>query len=233
MKLRSIVVEDEILANKSILRLCEKSNNIDLIDSFENGEAALQYLESNEVDLMFLDIEMPGISGFELLENLKKLPQVIFTTSNKDYAYEAFEYEVTDFIKKPIEAIRFDRAVEKAIKIEEDLKAVALSSSKSEIYLRVDGKYIRIPYDNILYFENVGDYIKIITDTKVHVFHGALKTINAKLNHPRLMKVHRSFIVNLDKIIDIEDSNIVIAKKVIPISRANKPTLMKSLNILN
>ncbi len=233
MKLRSIIVEDEILAFKAIKRLCEKSKHIELVDSFNNGKDALDFLNENEIDLIFLDVEMPGMSGLELLENLSNIPQVIFTTSNKEYAYEAFEYEVTDFIKKPVEALRFEKAVEKAIGVEENLKAIALNSSKAEIYLRVDGKYIRIPYDEILYFENVGDYIKIITEGKAHVFHGALKTIDAKLNHPRLLKVHRSFIVNLDKIIDIEDNTIVINKKVIPISRAHKPILMKSLNILN
>ena len=223
----------QLLSHKAISRLCDKSANIDLLDSFDNGKDALQFLEANDVDLIFLDIEMPGMSGIELLDELKKIPQVIFTTSNKEYAYEAIEYEVTDFIKKPIEPLRFEKAVQKAIKLEEDLKSAALSSSKSEIYLRVDGKYIRIPYGDILYFENVGDYIKIITESKVHVFHGALKNIDARLNHPRMLKVHRSFIVNLNKIKDIEDNSIVIKDKVIPISRAHKPILMKSINILN
>lgn len=233
MILRTICVEDEILARKAINRLCEKSENIELLDSFEEANSAIEYLQNNEVDLVFLDIEMPGLTGLEMLDQLTQIPQVIFTTSKKEYAYEAFEYDITDFLMKPVEALRFERSVEKAILREEELKAVALSSAKSEIYIRTDGKFFRIPYDEILYFENVGDYIKIITEQKTHVFHGALKTIDARLNHPRLMKVHRSFIVNLDKIIDIEDNSIVINKKVIPISRAHKPVLMKSLNILN
>ena len=149
------------------------------------------------------------------------------------YAYEAIEYEITDFLKKPITKLRFDKAVEKAIRRAEMLNSIALSSESSEIYLRTDGKLIRIPYEDILYFENVGDYIKIITDRGNFVFHGALKNIDARINHPRLLKVHRSFIVNLDKIIDIQDNNILINKKVIPISRAHKPILLNNLNILN
>lgn len=233
MILKTITVEDELLAQKAINRLCDKSNNLDLLDSFADAESALTYLNSNEIDLIFLDIEMPGLSGIELLDRLENIPQVVFTTSKKEYAYEAFEYEITDFLKKPVEPLRFERAVEKAIQREESLKAIALSSARSELYVRTDGKFIRIPYDDILYFENVGDYIKIITTNKAHVFHGALKTIDARLNHPRLLKVHRSFIINLDKIVDIEDNSIVIGKKLIPISRAHKPILMKSLNILN
>lgn len=233
MILNSISIDDELLARKTINRLCEKSQHINLIDSFEEGHSALAFLKENEVDLIFLDIEMPGLTGIELLDQLTTIPQVIFTTSNKEYAYDAFEYDVTDFLKKPLVPIRFEKAVEKAIEREERIKAAALSSSRSELYIRTDGKFIRVPYDEILYFENVGDYIKIITEEKAHVFYGALKTIDSRLNHPRLLKVHRSFIVNLDKIKDIEDNTLVINKKVIPISRAHKPILMKSLNVLN
>lgn len=233
MILNSIIIDDELLARKAINMLCEKSQHINLLQSFEDGKIALDYLKETQVDLIFLDIEMPNLTGIELLDQLTNIPQVIFTTSNKEYAYEAFEYDVTDFLKKPLESLRFDKAVEKAVEREEQIKASALSSSRTEIYIRTDGKHIRIPYNEILYFENAGDYIKIITEGKAHVFYGALKTIDARLNHPRLLKVHRSFIVNLDKIKDIEDNTLVINKKVIPISRAHKPVLMKSLNVLN
>jgi len=233
MVLKTICIDDEVLARKTIERFCEKSNHVELIDSFEDAASGLKYLQDNEIDLIFLDIEMPKMTGIEMLDQLMDIPQVIFTTSKKEYAYEAIEYEVTDFLKKPVEALRFEKAVSRAVENEERTKATALSSARTEIYLRVDGKLIRIPYDNILYFENVGDYIKIITEDKTHVFHGALKTIAARLNHPRLLKVHRSFIVNLDKVRDVQDNSIVIHKKVIPISRAHKPILIKSLNILN
>ncbi len=100
------------------------------------------------------------------------------------------------------------------------------------MYLKSDGKLIRVPYSDVLYFENVGDYIKVITSNGNYVIHGALKSIDARLSYPRFFKVHRSYIVNLDYIKDIEDNTLVIDKKVIPISRAHKPTLLKSLNIL-
>ena len=233
MKFNSIIVDDDILARKSIARLCEKSDHITLVETFEDGHSALDYLTENTVDLIFLDIEMPGLTGLELLEKLTSMPQVIVSSSNKEYAYDALEYEVTDFLKKPLSQPRFFKAIEKAITREEQLNSIALSSAKHEIYIKTDGKYIRIPYDDIRYFENVGDYIKIITESGTHVFHGALKTINARLDHPRLLKVHRSFIVNLDKVVDIEDSSISIGKKVIPISRAHRPIVLKSLNIIN
>jgi len=180
-----------------------------------------------------LDIEMPGLSGLELMDKLPYMPHIVITTGNKEYAYDAFEYDVTDFLAKPVALSRFTLAVEKALSNEDKIQQIAGSSSANELYVKVDGKYIRLPYDKIMYFENVGDYVKVITeDMGIHVIYGALKAIDAKLNYPRFLKVHRSYIVNLDKVKDIEDNTLVIDKKVIPISRAHKSTLLKTINIL-
>ena len=176
---------------------------------------------------------MPELTGLELLDKLPTLPQVIFTTSNKEYAYEAFEYEVTDFIKKPITKNRFLKSIQKAVNRDSYLKEIARDSNLKEIYVRVDGRLVRISIDDILYFENVGDYVKVITVDKVHVINIALKHLHVKLNHPRLLKVHRSYIVNMDKIKDIQENTLVINKKVIPISRAHKAIVMNSINIIN
>lgn len=233
MQLTAIIVDDEIMACTSLLRICEKIEAIEVIDKFNSAESALSFLEENKVDLLFLDIEMPGLSGIELLDHLPYLPHVIFTTSNKDYAYEAFEYDVTDFVKKPVTQPRILKAVEKAIENETRIRNMASVSQETEIYIKSEGKYIRLPYADILYLENVGDYVKVWTENYGnHIIYGALKSIDARIKNPRLLKVHRSYIVNLDKIKDIEENTLVIAKKVIPISRANKPILMRSLNIL-
>lgn len=231
-KLKCVVVEDEIMARKSLMKLCEKMDRLELVDAFDNAKEALTSIEKNAIDLIFLDIEMPEMSGLELLEELSVFPQVIFTTGNREYAYEAFEYDVTDFLKKPITQLRFAKAVDKAILRQELLDAVATASSKNEIYIRSEGRYIRISYGDILYFENVGDYVKVITTGGNHIIHGSMKSIDSRIQHPRFLKVHRSYIVNLDKIKDIEDNTLVIGKSVIPISRAHKPILLRSINIL-
>ncbi|MEM9544578.1 MAG: LytTR family DNA-binding domain-containing protein [Bacteroidota bacterium] len=231
-RLKCVIVEDEIMARKSLQKLCEKMEQLELIDSFDNAKDALQKIENDAVDLIFLDIEMPDMTGIELLEQLTVTPQVIFTTGNKEYAFEAFEYDVTDFLKKPITQLRFAKAVEKAIQRQEQLDAIATASSKNEIYIRTDGRYVRVPFSNILYFENVGDYVKVITSSGNHIIHGSMKSIDSRIQHPRFLKVHRSYIVNLDKIKDIEDNTLVIDKAVIPISRAHKPILMRTINLL-
>jgi DNA-binding LytR/AlgR family response regulator len=231
-KLNCIIVEDEIMARRSLIKLCEKSDRLQLIGVFENAEEVLQSNIFEDLELIFLDIELPGKSGLELLENLAIMPQVIFTTANKDYAYDAYEYDVTDFLKKPIIQSRFFKGVEKAIHRQDQLNSIATASARNEIYVRVNGKHIRVSFNSILYFENVGDYVKVITELGNYIIHGSMKSIASRIKHPRFMKVHRSYIVNLDKILDIDNNTLVIEKSVIPISRSHKPLLMKSINVL-
>lgn len=232
MGIRTILIEDNLMEAAVIEQYCSNQESIDLISTFSNGTEALSYLDQNEVDLLFLDVEMPDMTGLELIDRISYLPQIIITTANKEYAYDAFEYEVVDFLKKPIALSRFAKTIEKVIGNHEMRNKVALSSAATELYVKTDGKYIRVPYSDVLYFENVGDYIKVITNNGMHIIYGALKTLAQKLSYPRFLKVHRSFIVNLDKIVDIEDNSLVIGKKVIPISRAHKPVIMNSINII-
>lgn len=220
------------MARKSLSVLCGKMDRLKVVDSVESANDALPILSEKEIDLIFLDIELPGISGIELLDKLSVIPQIIFTTGNEEYAFAAYEYDVTDFLKKPITFPRFAKAVDKAIQRQDQLYAIASESARHEIYIKTEGRFVRIPYEDILYIENVGDYAKVHTTTTSHLIHGSMKSIDSRILHPRFLKVHRSYIVNLDKIVDIEDNSLVIRKSVIPISRAHKPLLMKSINIL-
>lgn len=231
-KLTCIIVEDEVLARKSLSALCQKIEVLDLIGTFESASEALKEIPQIQPDLIFLDIEMPGMSGLEMIDELSSVPQIVFTTGNKDYAFEAFEYDVTDFLKKPITQGRFIKAVEKAQLREDRLKEIAKVSEERECYVRSEGRLIRITYDTLQYIEYIGDYVKMVTDHGHHVVHGSLKSIDQKIKNPRFLKVHRSYIINLDKVVDIEDNSIVIGKKVIPVSRAHKGILLSSINIL-
>lgn len=236
---RSIIVEDEIMARKALERLCSRQSEIEVVATFENAESALEWLDQNpdSVDLLFLDVEMPGMSGIDFLAQAPLISAVIFTTSNTDYAIDAFEHRATDFLKKPIAPPRFEAAVAKAF---EQLRpkpgasggAAFGQTAPGELFVREDGRYVRIPCDDILFFENVGDYVRIKTTTGQHIIYGALKSVAEKLTDPRFVKVHRSYIVNLQKIKDIEETTLVIEKTVIPISRAHRSELMGRLNVL-
>ncbi|MBT8190630.1 MAG: response regulator transcription factor [Saprospiraceae bacterium] len=230
--LKSIIVDDDLMARQSIKTLCDKNPDIQCEKIFADAIEAIDFLGKSPVDLIFLDIEMPEMSGLEMLEKLPTIPQVIFITSNKEYAFEAYEYDVTDFLKKPVLMPRFNKAISKAVERQEKLIEISDSSAASEVYVKSDGKLVRLSYESILYFENVGDYVKVITENGNHIIHGTLKGIDSRLRHPRFIKIHRSFIINLEHVIDIEDNSVLIEKKVIPISRAHRSILMERLNIL-
>ncbi|MDV7186826.1 LytTR family DNA-binding domain-containing protein [Lutibacter sp. TH_r2] len=233
--MKSIIIDDEEMARAIIKQLSSNNNNVNLIDSFSNAIEAIKYLNQNEVDLIFLDIHMPTFTGFDLIQTLKNPPKVILTTSDKNFAIEAFEYEcIVDYLVKPINQNRFDKAVNKAISFtqitSEDTKKE--EETVNELYVNIDRRLIKINFETIKLVEAKGDYIQIKTENKNYTVHSTLKKIEDKLPDDLFLKVHRSFIINTKKIIDIEDNSVLIGKDVIPVSRSNKPELMKRLNLL-
>ena len=225
-----MIVDDDPLARAAVKNLCRKTPLIEVVAICENAELAAKTVNDDAIDLILLDIEMPGMSGLDFLNKISYLPQIIFITSQRKYAFEAFEYQVTDFLEKPINLIRFNRAIEKAKEIQNQINEYKKRSN--DLYIKQNGKLIRIDYKDISFFENVGDYVRIRTTQQNYIIHSTLKNINKKLRDPRFLKVHRSFIINLDKIKDIEENSLVIDETVIPISRSNKPILMSRLNFL-
>ncbi len=231
---KTIIVEDDAMSRKSLEILIQKLESLELIGSFENSENALKFLENEVCDLIILDVEMPGISGIEMIEHLKFSPQIILSSGNKEYAADAFDLEITDFIVKPINLARLQIALDKVISQQNYISGIQHASIKNEIYIKSDGIFIRMPINDILYFENVGDYIKVITERGNYIIYGTLKSLAKNLNHNRLLKVHRSFIVNLGKIKQIQDNSITLEnKKIIPISRAHKSLLFNSINLIS
>jgi DNA-binding LytR/AlgR family response regulator len=233
--LRCIIVDDDLISRESLERLCSKHTELSVGGVFDNARSALAFLEQEQpaVELIFLDVEMPGMSGLEFLDQLPFLARVIFTTSHSSYAFDAFEYSAVDFLKKPISMPRFEQAVAKALELSDkaDTEPPVHPLSANEIYVRDEGCYVRISCDEILYFENVGDYVKVKTGTKQYVIHGSLKSVDEKLNDPRFLKVHRSFIINLGKIKNFDDNSVVIESSVIPVSRAHKSELMRRIKV--
>ena len=229
MSLTCLILDDEPMARASLQRLCEKRPELHVLAVCENAEEALLFLREKPVELLFLDVELPGLSGLQLLDQLPVLPSVIMTTSKTEYAFDAFQYQVADYLKKPITLPRFMQAVDKVIELR---TSVVQESASKDIFVKVDGRYIRLDYDSLLYIENVGDYVKIYTPKESYIIYATMKSLEERLPTHLFFRVHRSFIVNVTKIIDIEGSNLVIANKVIPISRANKSDLMTRLNLL-
>jgi DNA-binding LytR/AlgR family response regulator len=228
MKLTALIIDDEPIARNFLERYCEKTGIIHVVGSFPDSETAYTYLQQNEVDILFLDVEMPGDSGFQLLDKLIVMPRVILTTSKTDYAYDAFQYKVTDYLKKPFTYVRFQEAVGK---VNESMADKIEAPKNEDIFIKSNGKFIRLNYEDILYIESIGDYVKYCTFDKKYVTHSTLKAVEEKMNKGHFMKVHRSYIVNLRKINNIEDNTLYIGDSVIPISKMLKTEVMGRINV--
>jgi DNA-binding LytR/AlgR family response regulator len=232
-----IIIDDEEMARAIIAHFVSTSTDIVISNEFSNALQAIKYLNQNDVDLIFLDIHMPDFTGFDFIQTIKNPPKVILVTSDKNFAIEAFEYEcIVDYLVKPITEDRFLKAIQKA----ESSKSIATAKevkvkgedNANEFYVNIDRRLIKIEMASVTIIEAKGDYIHIKTEGKNYVVHSTLKKIEDKLPKDLFLKVHRSFIINTKKIIDIEDNSVLIAKDVIPVSRANRPELMKRLNLL-
>lgn len=230
-----IIIDDDATARLIITQFCLKTKNLNILEEFSSAIEAIKYLNANTVDLVFLDIHMPTFSGFDFIKTLKNPPNVILTTSDKDYALEAFEYKsVVDYLVKPITIDRFNKSLEKLNLLSDREYSHKEDKNKLEeyIYVNVDRRLVKINIPNIYLIEAKGDYINIKTDEKNYIVHSTLKKIEEKLPSNIFFKVHRSFIINCSEIIDIEDNTVLIKKDVVPVSRSNKSELMKKLNLL-
>ncbi|CAM1333073.1 LytR/AlgR family response regulator transcription factor [Tenacibaculum aestuariivivum] len=232
-----IIIDDEKLARTIITTLCKEIKNLTVVEEFSNAIQAIKYLNEHNVDLIFLDIHMPDFTGFDFIKTLKNPPKIILTTSDDKFAIEAFQYEcIVDYILKPIHIDRFKIAVEKVknkiITEKKAIENVKENSYENDFYINIDRRLIKIDMPSIYLVEAKGDYINIKTETKNYIVHSTLKKIEEKLPESLFLKVHRSYIINLKKIIDIEDNSVLIKKDVIPVSRSKRPELMKRLNLL-
>lgn len=234
-----IIIDDDKAARLIIEQLCKTTSKLVVVDEFSSAINAIKYLNENTVDVVFLDIHMPSFSGFDFLKTIKSSAKIILTTSDKNFALEAFEYtNVVDYLVKPIGKERFETSLKKLEAFSEkdtvtEITAETRGSSSSDfIYVNVDRRLVKINIPDILFIEAKGDYIAIKTVGKSFIVHSTLKKVQDKLPEELFMKIHRSFIINFSKIIDIEDNTVLIEKSVIPISRANKSELIKRLNLL-
>ncbi|CAA0153667.1 LytR/AlgR family response regulator transcription factor [Tenacibaculum maritimum] len=232
-----IIIDDEKLARTVIKTLCKEMKSLQVVDEFPNALQAIKFLNENEIDLIFLDIHMPDFTGFDFVKTLKNPPQVILTTSDPNFALEAFQYEcIVDYLLKPVTFDRFERAIQKVMK-KKALEVKSLENERKEtysndFYVNIDRRLIKIDLPSIYLIEAKGDYINIKTDDKNYIVHSTLKKIEEKLPDSLFLKVHRSYIINLKKIIDIEDNSVLIKRDVVPVSRSKRPELMKRLNLL-
>jgi two-component system response regulator LytT len=231
-----IVVDDEKIARVIIKILCDQITSLNLVEEFSSAIQAIKYLDNNKVDLIFLDIHMPNLSGLDFIKTLKNPPKIIFITSDPKFVKEAFEYDfIVDYLLKPIELPRFKKAIKKVEReflVQNQLNKEKELDIKNDFYVNIDRTLIKIDLTSIYLIEAKGDYINIKTEDKNYLVHSTLKKIEEKLPDSLFLKVHRSYIINVKKIIDIEDNSVLIKKDVVPVSRSKRAELMKRLDLL-
>lgn len=232
-----IIIDDEATARAVVSHLCAETPELDVIEEFDNAIDALKFLNHQQIDFIFLDIHMPGFNGIDFLQTLKDPPMVVLTTSDTGFALASYEYEsIVDYLVKPITKERFAKCIEKvqksAFKHSQKNSEETGPTQGEDLYINIDRRLIKLKLDEILVVEAKGDYIFIKTEKEDYQVHTTLKSIKEKLPDALFLQIHRSYIINFKKIIDIEDNSVLIDKNVIPISRSNRPELMRRLNLL-
>lgn len=231
-----IIVDDDKLSLKIIEEYVRKTENLELSGSFTSAVEAVNFLRNNPdlADLMFLDIEMPEMTGIDLLDSLKNPPQVIIISSKEKYALNAFEYDVTDYLLKPVSYGRFYKAIDKVTN--RGMRNKIESMGREEIFIKKNSTLVRLKYDDILWIEALENYVIFNTYSDKYTIHFTMKAIEQKLPNQKFTRVHRSFIVNTGSINFIEDNAIVIktedGHKSIPIGKSYKDKLMGDINLM-
>jgi len=233
--IRTIAIDDEPLALQLVSGYISKTPFLELVKTFDNPVDAMDFLGENPVELIFLDIQMPDLTGIEFTRILENRPKIIFTTAYEKYALEGFKLEVVDYLLKPFSYEEFLKAAKKAerlIRLEQREQKEIIEANNEFLFLKSEYKIRRINFNDIKYIEGLKDYVKVFlqNEPKPILSINSLKSLEAKLPENKFMRVHRSYIVNLEKIDTIERSRIVFGKVFIPVSEQYKEKFQQFLD---
>lgn len=233
MKIRTLIVDDEPLALQVLENYIAQLPELELVAQCNNAIEAHHVLQEEKIDLMCLDINMPQISGIDFLSSLSNPPLVIFTTAFSDYALESYNLDVVDFLLKPISLDRFMKAINKVVE-KLNSKQKAVQQEVDYFYVKADKKLIKVNYEDIIYIEGLKDYVIIRTEDGRIITLQTMKSLTDKLPENRFLRVHRSYLVNIDKINSIMGNMIEVMEKgkvkMIPIGKNYKDDLMNSID---
>jgi len=227
-RLRCIIVDDEPVARKILQEFTEQVPYLELVGKFENALKAEAFLQDNRVDIMFLDIEMPKLTGLQYLKAHNVHPLVILTTAFPQYALEGYELDVIDYLLKPIAFTRFLKSVQKARDFAELKNSAAQPDDNvSYIFVRSDKRIEKVELEDILYVESLGNYVTICTEHKKIIAYLTLKSIESQLPSAQFIKIHQSFVVSLSRISAIEGNQVLLKNTALPISRNYRDNVMQ------
>lgn len=223
------IIDDELLARKVLEEYCSKINNFKLIISTGNPLEFINFIQQNELDLIFLDIEMPELNGMEVLRSMVHPPKVILTTAYSEYALESYNYGVVDYLLKPIKIERFLKAIHKVSSSNIITKE---NSNTKELQIKHDGIPTNIPFSSILYIQSFGNYLKIYTDKRMYLISETLTHIITKLSE-NFQRTHKSYIVNLNRVTKATRTDLILEQNKVPISATYKVSVFEKLEKSN
>ncbi|QSB28680.1 DNA-binding response regulator [Flavobacterium circumlabens] len=221
MKIKCVLIDDEPLAIKVLQNYFSNFTDFEVIGTFNNSLEALDFINSTAVDAVFLDINMPMMTGFELISLIESKTKVIITTAFREFAAESYDLDVLDYLVKPIPLPRFIKCINK-ITTEYNLKnniKVETSKGDSHIFIKVDKKMMKINIEEILFVEGMKEYIKVVTPDKTYITHKSLTSLSEELPADRFLRIHKSYVIALNKVKSIEGNRIQIQSYTIPIGR--------------
>ncbi len=230
MKLTCIIVDDSPMQRLAVSKLVTTHKNLSLVGEYSNAIEAKQGIKKEDVDLIFLDVEMPIINGFDFLESLTKRPQIILITGKPDYALKAFEYDITDYLQKPISQTRFDFSIKRAVARYEQKHGV--QNDEEHIFVKSNLKKRKVILSKIKWIEALGDYIKLVSDEANIIVLSTLTAFESELPKDKFLRIHKSYIVNLDKIEKFSGKSVEVEGKQLPLSRHKRQNLEKALEEL-
>ncbi len=225
--LNTIIVEDSEVQRTVFTKLVEEHSNLNLLGDYSNGILALNSIRKNKVDLILLDIEMPIVSGFDLLESLEEPPMIILISNKADYALKAFDYDIIDYLQKPVEKVRFNTAIDRAL-----TKHNNLTSQKDEedfVYVNVNLQKKKVCLSSIKWIQAFGDYIKLVTNEGDFLVLSTMKAFLNRMPDNQFVRIHKSFIVNVNKVDNWSANKVEVDGTKLPMSRSRKDELEKIL----
>lgn len=233
--LNCIIIEDDELSKKVLVEFVKKTDSLNLVATFPDAIEAINHLSNKtKVDLVFLDIELPEMTGVEFLESLKQHPQVIITSSKDKYALTAFDFDVTDYLLKPVKYPRFYKAVEKAQKLS---MLSQFTQTSDEIFIKKGGSLVKLSYDDIYWVEALENYVVLHTSSGKYTIHFTMKAITNNLPGDKFLRIHRSYIANTRLITAIHDKNVVLTinqdNHSIPLGKSYRNELLEKINTIN
>lgn len=233
MKFKCLIIDDEPPAHKVLESYISKHSSLDLVGNFYNAIEALSFLSSNQVDLLFLDINMPELSGVEMLRTMQNPPLVILTTAYSEFALESYDLGVIDYLMKPIRFDRFLKAVNKvmALKQTSPQKQAQKPDQKQSIFIKVDGVQQKIVLADLEYVESQGNFVQLYVQDKKYLTAETLTNMDKNLKDSGFLRIHKSYVINLEKVSSLQGNMVQVGNKLLPVGNSYRQVVLGKLGM--